>query len=70
MAGTAPPWSVLRGPWSVLLAHALLVLVLTFVVRPSTTYRAIELGLSSSLLGLLSACFAVAPLILALPSGP
>jgi len=60
---------VLRGPWSVLLAHALLVQVLTFVVRPTTTYRAIELGLGSSLLGLLSACFAVAPLLLALPSG-
>ncbi|MBM6402143.1 MFS transporter [Phycicoccus sonneratiae] len=42
---------------------------MTFVLRPTTTYRAIELGLGNSLLGLLSACFALAPLILALPSG-
>jgi MFS family permease len=69
MAPIARGWSGSRGPWSVLLLHALLVQVLTFVVRPTTTYRAIELGLSSSLLGLLSACFAVAPLVLALPSG-
>jgi MFS family permease len=53
----------------VLLTHAVLVQALTFVIRPATTYRAIELGLNSSMLGLLSACFALAPLLLALPSG-
>ncbi|RLL65955.1 MFS transporter [Streptomyces sp. Z26] len=58
-----------RGPWAALLAHALLVQVLTFVLRPTTTYRAIELGLPGALLGVLSACFAVAPLLLAVPSG-
>ncbi|AXK34990.1 MFS transporter [Streptomyces armeniacus] len=58
-----------RWPWAVLLGHALLVQLLTFVLRPTTTYRAIELDLPRALLGALSACFAVAPLVLAIPSG-
>lgn len=58
-----------RWPWAALLCHALLVQVLTFVLRPTTTYRAIELDLPSAVLGVLSACFAIAPLVLAVPSG-
>lgn len=70
MLGNARRWAPSRWvPWAVLLGHALLVQVLTFVLRPATTYRAIELGLDASLLGMLSACFALAPLLLALPSG-
>jgi MFS family permease len=69
VASPTSAWSATRGPWTVLLTHALLVQLLTFVIRPTTTYRALELGLNSSLLGLLSACFAVTPLILAVPSG-
>jgi MFS family permease len=52
-----------------LLAHTVLVQVVTFVLRPTSTYRALELGVPATWLGVLSACFAVAPLILAVPSG-
>jgi MFS family permease len=52
-----------------LLAHTVLVQVATFVLRPTSTYRALELGVPATWLGVLSACFAVAPLILAVPSG-
>lgn len=60
-----------RGGWpmAVLLAHSLVVQVVTFVLRPTTTYRAIELDVAAAWLGALSACFAVAPLLLALPAG-
>jgi MFS family permease len=54
---------------AVLLAHTVLVQVATFVLRPTSTYRALELGVPAAWLGVLSACFAVAPLILAVPSG-
>lgn len=58
-----------RGPLAVLLAHTVLVQVVTFVLRPTSTYRALELGVPAAWLGVLSACFAVAPLMLAVPSG-
>ena len=54
---------------AVLLAHTLVVQVVTFLLRPATTYRAIELDTPSAWLGALSACFALAPVLLALPSG-
>ena len=54
---------------AVLLAHTVLVQVVTFVLRPTSTYRALELGVPATWLGVLSACFAVAPLVLAVPSG-
>jgi MFS family permease len=41
----------------------------TFVLRPTMTYRAIELHVPAFWLGLLSASFAVVPLVLAVPSG-
>ncbi|WP_432514953.1 MFS transporter [Kineococcus sp. SYSU DK001] len=53
----------------ILLLHTVLVQVVTFVQRPASTYRALELDVTSQWLGALSACFAVAPLFLALPSG-
>jgi MFS family permease len=53
----------------ILLAHTVLVQVVTFVLRPTSTYRALELGVPATWLGVVSACFAVAPLILAVPSG-
>jgi MFS family permease len=43
--------------------------VVTFVLRPTTTYRALELGIPAAWLGVLSASFAIAPLMLAVPSG-
>jgi hypothetical protein len=36
-----------------------------FVLRPTGTYRALELGVPTAWLGVLSASFAVAPLLLA-----
>ncbi len=50
-------------------AHAALVQAITFVLRPTTTYRAIELDVPVAWLGALGATFAVAPLLLAIPAG-
>jgi MFS family permease len=54
---------------AVLLAHSVLTQVITFVLRPTSAYRAIELGISPAWLGALTASFAVVPLVLAVPSG-
>ena len=61
--------SARRGQAGILLSHSLLVQLITFLLRPATTYRAIELATPAAWLGVLSACFAIAPLVLALPSG-
>ena len=61
------PWG--RGQLAVLLSHTVLVQAVTFVLRPTTTYRALELNVPTAWLGALSASFAVAPLLLAVPSG-
>lgn len=50
-------------------AHTVLVQAVTFVLRPTATYRALELDVSGQWLGVLGASFAVVPLALALPSG-
>src|SRR5919107_4503183 len=52
-----------------LLAHSALTQVVTFVLRPTTAYRAIELDVPTAWLGALTASFAVVPLVLAVPSG-
>ncbi|MET7395708.1 MFS transporter [Dactylosporangium sp. NPDC005572] len=52
-----------------MLTHTVLVQAVTFVLRPTTTYRAIELHVPALWLGLLSASFAAAPLLLAVPTG-
>ena len=52
-----------------LLAHSALTQVVTFVLRPTTAYRAIELDVPTAWLGALTASFAVVPLLLAVPSG-
>jgi MFS family permease len=52
-----------------LLLHSVLIQVVTFVVRPAVTYRALELDVPGGWLGALAASFAVVPLVLALPSG-
>ena len=57
-----------RRTW-VLFAHAALTQVITFVLRPTTSYRALELDVPASWLGLLSGSFALVPLVLALPAG-
>jgi MFS family permease len=60
---------VARRQLAVLLVHSVLVQVVTFVLRPTSTYRALELGVPIAWLGVLSASFAIAPLVLAVPSG-
>jgi MFS family permease len=52
-----------------LLLHSMLAQVITFVLRPAATYRAIELDVPAAWLGVLGASFAVVPLLLAVPSG-
>ena len=54
---------------ALLLLHAVLTQVVTFVLRPTSAYRAIELDVPTAWLGALTASFAVVPLILAVPSG-
>ncbi|MEV4073817.1 MFS transporter [Nonomuraea fuscirosea] len=58
-----------RRALGVLLAHAVTTQVVTFVLRPTMAYRAIELDVPSAWLGVLGASFAIAPLLLALPAG-
>jgi MFS family permease len=53
----------------VLLVHSVLTQVVTFVLRPTSAYRAIELDVPTAWLGVLTASFAVVPLLLAVPSG-
>ena len=52
-----------------LLVHSVLTQVVTFVLRPMTAYRAVELDVPAAWLGALTASFAVVPLLLAVPSG-
>ncbi|HEX7308899.1 MFS transporter [Lentzea sp.] len=52
-----------------LIVNSVLAQVITFVLRPAVTYRAIELDVPGGWLGALAASFAVVPLVLALPSG-
>ena len=55
--------------FAVLCVHTLLFQAVTFLLRPTASYRAIELGVDSALLGLLAAAFALVPLLVALPAG-
>ncbi|SNR30592.1 MFS transporter [Blastococcus mobilis] len=54
---------------AVLLLHSTLTQVITFVLRPTSAYRALELDVPTAWLGALTASFAVVPLLLAVPSG-
>ncbi len=54
---------------AVLLVHSVLTQVITFVLRPTSAYRALELDVPTAWLGALTASFAVVPLLLAVPSG-
>jgi hypothetical protein len=55
------------------LGRILVVLVLTqaamFLARPVTSYRALALGADERLIGLITASFAVVPLLVAVPLG-
>jgi MFS family permease len=52
-----------------LLLHSVLTQAITFVLRPTSAYRAIELDVPTAWLGAITASFAVVPLLLAVPSG-
>jgi MFS family permease len=54
---------------ALLLVHSVLTQVITFVLRPTSAYRALELEVPTAWLGALTASFAVVPLLLAVPSG-
>lgn len=56
-----------RHGW--VLAHAFVLQLAAYVVRPASAYRAIELGISPGLVGLIAASFALVPLVLALLVG-
>ncbi|GAA3285070.1 MFS transporter [Paenarthrobacter aurescens] len=58
-----------RRSATALLVHSTLIQAVTFLVRPATTYRALELDVPGFALGLLAASYAVFPLLLALPIG-
>lgn len=58
-----------RRLFGLLLVHSVLTQVVTFVLRPMTAYRAVELDVPAAGLGALTASFAVVPLLLAVPSG-
>ncbi|MBF8194468.1 MFS transporter [Nonomuraea sp. K274] len=58
-----------RHVTALLLTHSACTQVVTFVLRPTMSYRAIELDVPAALLGVLGASFALAPLLLALPAG-
>ncbi|OKI89144.1 MFS transporter [Micromonospora sp. CB01531] len=55
-------------PWALLL-HTVLLQSVTFLLRPTTSYRALELGVPAAWLGLISASFAVLPLLAAVLIG-
>lgn len=50
-----------RYPWAVL-GHAFFLQLAVYIVRPTASYRAIELGVDAALLGLIVASFSLLPL--------
>jgi MFS family permease len=60
---------VVSDPRAAFYSHAALVQVLTFVLRPTATYRAVELEVATHWLGVLAAGFAIMPLLLAVVVG-
>ncbi|MEU0479794.1 MFS transporter [Streptosporangium sp. NPDC006013] len=62
------PWHRRRRT-TILFAHSTGTQMITFVLRPTMSYRALELDVPAAWLGILGASFAIAPLLLALPAG-
>ncbi|WP_406040416.1 MFS transporter [Micromonospora sp. NBC_00898] len=58
-----------RAQTALLFAHTIVVQAATFMLRPASAYRALELDVPGAWLGGLGASFAVVPLVLAVPSG-
>ncbi|MER6595521.1 MFS transporter, partial [Micromonospora purpureochromogenes] len=59
----------MRTQTGLLLAHTVVVQAATFMLRPASAYRALDLDVPAAWLGVLGASFAVVPLVLAVPSG-
>ena len=53
----------------VLAGHALVFQTITFLLRPTASYRALELDVPTALFGVLGASFALVPLLVAIPAG-
>ncbi len=68
-APDAPIGAPGRRLLALLLLHSAITQVVTFVLRPTSAYRALELDVPTAWLGALTASFAVVPLLLAVPSG-
>jgi MFS family permease len=68
-SAAAPTGSPGRRLLALLLLHSVITQVVTFVLRPASAYRALELDVPTAWLGALTASFAVVPLLLAVPSG-
>jgi MFS family permease len=58
-----------RWLFGLLMLQSALTQLVVFVIRPTVSYRALELDVPAHWLGLLSASFALVPLVLAVPSG-
>ncbi|MBY8872988.1 MFS transporter [Micromonospora sp. PLK6-60] len=58
-----------RAQTALLLTHTVVVQAVTFMLRPASAYRALELDVPGAWLGVLGASFAAVPLLLAVPSG-
>ncbi|SDN96730.1 Major Facilitator Superfamily protein [Cryobacterium flavum] len=56
--------SLRQWPWA-LFQHAMLVQLIAYIVRPTAAYRALELGVPLTWLGLVASSFAVLPLFIA-----
>ncbi|HET8594836.1 MAG TPA: MFS transporter [Intrasporangium sp.] len=59
------PSSRLSRAGAGILAHAFLLQLAAYIIRPTSAYRAIELGVDPGLVGLIAASFALVPLVVA-----
>jgi MFS family permease len=58
-----------RWAFGALLLHSALIQGITFLLRPATTYQALELDVPVAAIGAIAAAFALVPLALAIPAG-
>ena len=58
-----------RASYLALLTHSALIQAIAFLLRPATSYQALELGIPVAALGAVGAVFAIVPLVLAVPAG-
>lgn len=58
-----------RASYLSLLIHSTLIQAIVFLIRPATSYQALDLGIPVAALGAVGAVFALVPLVLAVPAG-